>query len=76
MMMIFFDQICIIVFPKQQVWHRNKFGIFFCFGPHLLRNWAHMQNYNLLKKLCLVYFFKSEDTVIDIIFLHIFNIPQ
>ena len=56
-MMIVFDHL--IVLPKQQV-KQQQFVFTFLIGRDFLRKVANMQKGNALKKLCLVYFFKSE----------------
>ena len=59
MMMIIFYHIYIIVLPKRQVLNQQICKTFLI-GRDLLRKGENMQKYNALKKLCLVYYFKSD----------------
>ena len=49
--------------PKQQVWPYKNDGQMSFFGLYWLQKGDHMPKYTLLKKLCLVDFFKSDDKI-------------
>ena len=58
--MTLFEQIYTIVLAKQQVLPHKKDGQMYFFFLYWLWKGANMPKYTLLKKLSLVYFFKSD----------------
>ena len=65
-MKIFLNKYIFYFFLIQQVLQKKNGQIFF-FSPHLLQKVAHIQNYNVLKKLCLGYFFKCDNKIAKIL---------
>ena len=54
LLMIFLDQIYMIVLPRRQVLTKKNWKCFF--GPYLLPKMPNILKYKALKKLCLVHF--------------------
>ena len=65
MVMIFLDQIYLIVLHVQQFLQAKVFGEKFFFGPHLMRKVSNVPKSNALKKLCLAFFFKGDQKFVN-----------